>query len=310
MHLPHSQVYFLNSWKVAKVMNNTEKFSTVVCRPALAMDKAEVMEISSHIWEGGDYLPQVWDEWLADPQGMLGVAELEGRVVGVFKLTRFQEHEWYMEGLRVHPDFRDRGVASHIQRYILETWHRMGSGMIRLVTASNNIKIHHMCEQSGFTRIAEFIPYRVDILEDITGNFTPLHQDEVSHAFEFVSNSQTHALSRGLINLGWVYANPQQKHFQEAIDEGHAWWWKGGVGYISIWEDEDEGERDPGIELLACPVDMLADILMDYRRLMGQVGYKTAGWTAPNQPEVISALEKAGFQRSWDISLFVYELKT
>ena len=72
------------------------------------------MELCSHIWEGGDYIPLVWDEWLADPDGLLGVAEMHGRVAGVFKLTKFQEGEWYMEGLRVHPDFQGKGVASHI----------------------------------------------------------------------------------------------------------------------------------------------------------------------------------------------------
>jgi GNAT superfamily N-acetyltransferase len=290
-------------------MINIDNSNIVVCRPALAKDKAEVMEISSHIWEGGDYLPHVWDEWLADPEGMLGVAELTGRVVGVFKLTKFQADEWYMEGLRVHPDFRDRGVASHIQNYILETWRRTGGGIVRLVTVSSNVKVHHMCEQSGFKRIAEFIPYRTEILREATGSFTSAKPGDAQRAMDFVKHSQTHALSRGLINLGWVFAEPQLKHFQETVHTGHAWWWKQGVGYISIWEDEEDGERDPGIELLACPLDRLGDILMDYRRLMDKVGYKTAGWTAPNQPEVISALEKAGFQRSWDISLYVYELK-
>ena len=293
----------------SKNMNNLDFSNSVVCRPALAKDKAEVMEISSHIWEGGDYLPYVWDEWLADPQGMLGVAELAGRVVGVFKLTKFQEDEWYMEGLRVHPDFRDRGVASHIQHYVLETWRRIGGGLIRLVTASSNVKVHHMCEQSGFRRIAEFIPYRIEILKEATDDFTPAKPGDASRAMEFVNHSQTHALSRRLINLGWVFAEPQLKHFQETIESKHAWWWKGQVGYLSIWEDEEDGEIDPGIQLLACPVDKLEEILMDYRRLMGEVGYRTAGWTAPNQPQVISALEKAGFRRSWDISLYVFELK-
>jgi len=100
-------------------MLNFQNTDIVVCRPALAKDTESVMELSSHIWDGGDYIPLVWEEWMADPDGLLGVAEMHGRVVGVFKLTKFQEGEWYMEGLRVHPDFQGKGVASHIQDYIL-----------------------------------------------------------------------------------------------------------------------------------------------------------------------------------------------
>jgi GNAT superfamily N-acetyltransferase len=280
----------------------------VVCRPAQAKDTEEVLELSSHIWEGGDYIPQVWEEWLADPDGLLGVAEFNGRVAGVFKLTKFQEDEWYMEGLRVHPDFQGMGVASHIHRYVLDTWRKMGRGIIRLTTGSYNVKVHRMCEESGFKRIAEFIMYRAPILIEGTSNFAPLNIDEAKNAFDFVQASPTHALSSGLINLGWVYGTPQQKHIQQAIQEGHAWWWRDGLGFISIWEDDEDEESAPGIQLVGCPIDKLVDLLQDYRYLMGMQGYPSAGWVAPNQPEVIAAVEKTGFERSWDVSLYIYEL--
>ena len=282
----------------------------IVCRPALQKDTDEVMELCSHIWDGGDYIPSVWEEWLADPDGLLGVAEMAGHVVGVFKLSKFSQQEWYMEGLRVHPEVQGKGIAAHIHDYVVETWRRMGSGIIRLVTGSYNIKIHHMCEKSGFRRVAEFIPYRAPSLHDVMGRFTGLEQQEAERALDFVGSNPAHALSNDLINLGWVYANPQLKHIQEAIKDGHAWWWMDGAGFLSIWEDDEHDQREPGIQLLACSVNDLEEILMDYRTLMGEVGYTTAGWVAPNQPIVLSALEKTGFQRSWDLSLYVYELRT
>jgi ribosomal protein S18 acetylase RimI-like enzyme len=285
------------------------KTDIIVCRPALRKDTAEVLELSSHIWEGHDYIPSVWEEWIADPDGLLGVAEYQGHVAGVFKLTKFQKDEWYMEGLRVHPDYRERGIASHIHHYVVDTWKRIGSGTIRLVTASYNERVHRMCDETGFKRVAEFIPYRASGLHEKTGIYTKVVEAEAVRAFDFTLSSPSHTLSRGLINLGWVYAYPQLKHIQEAIHEGHAWWWKSGRGFISIWEDEDEGEKQPGIELIACDLKDLTDLLTDYRQLMGELGYSSPGWVAPNHPEVLSSLEKAGFERSWDISLYVYELK-
>lgn len=280
----------------------------VVCRPALHKDTEEVMELCSHIWDGGDYIPKVWEEWLADPNGLLGVAEFDGRVIGVFKLTKFQDQEWYMEGLRVHPDFQGKGIASHIHKYVIETWRGMGSGIIRLTTGSYNVKVHRMCEQTGFKRVAEFIPYRATSVLEGSSNFTGLNADEASRALEFTTSSPTHALSRGLINLGWVYADSQLKYIQETIREGHAWWWRDGLGYISICEDEEDDDRAPAFQLVGCSMLNLQQILIDYRRLMGEIGYKSAGWVAPNHPEVISALEKAGFERSWDVSLYIYEM--
>lgn len=288
-------------------MNALYKKDIVVCRPALRKDTGDVLELSSHIWDGNDYIPSVWDEWLAEPDGLLGVAEYHGRVVGVFKLTKFQDDEWYMEGLRVHPDFRDIGIASHIHHYVLETWRKMGSGMIRLVTGSYNEKVHRMCEETGFKRVAEFIPYRTTSLHDRKRVFTLLNENEASKAFDYVLSSPSHALSRKLINLGWVYANPQLKHIQDVAKEKHAWWWKNRKGFICIWEDDEDGERQPGIELIACDLADLAELLRDYRELMGELGYSSSGWVAPNHPDVLSSLENAGFERSWDMSLYVYE---
>jgi GNAT superfamily N-acetyltransferase len=276
----------------------------------LAKDTEEVMELCSHIWDGGDYIPQVWDEWLADPDGLLGTAESNGRVAGVFKLTKFQDKEWYLEGLRVHPDFQGKGIAAHIHKYVVDTWQRMGSGILRLVTGSYNVKIHHLCKETGFKRIAEFIPYRAGVLAEETHNFTEVKREEAETALDYVAASPSHALSSRLINLGWVYADLQVKHIQEATGNKHAWWWRGEKGFISIWEDDEDDDRQPGIALLACQISDLTDVLMDYRRCMGRLGYKSAGWVAPNQVEILTALEKSSFARSWDVSLYVYELRS
>lgn len=290
-------------------MLNLDDLDIVVCRPALQKDTEEVLEICSHIWDGGDYIPMVWEDWLADPDGLLGVAEIRGHVVGIFKLTKFDEQEWWMEGLRVHPDAQGRGIAAHIHDYVLETWRRMGKGMIRLATGSYNVKVHQMCARSGFKRIAEFIPFRVTALEGEVDSFRPLVMEEASKAFNFVSGSETLPLSYRLIDLGWVWADPKLKHIQEAIQDGHAWWWRDGLGFISIWEDREEDEREPNIQLVACPLDKLVELLNDYRHLMGAMGHKSPGWVAPNNADVISRLEESGFQRSWDVSIFIYELR-
>ncbi len=281
----------------------------IVCRPAQAKDTEAVMELSSHIWEGGDYLPYVWEEWLADPEGLLGVAEIHGRVAGVFKLTRFQDDEWWMEGLRVHPDFQGQGVASHIHNYVVDTWRKIGKGVIRLVTASFNIKVHHMCEQGGFRRMVEVIPYRAESLPEKTESFNLLTKEDAGQALELAESSEMFNLASRMVNLGWVYGDLQLKHIQATIDKGRAWWWRCRSGILTTSEEEEDGELSPWVQLLACPLSSLEEMLTDYRRLMSASGYKHAYWMAPNHPEVISTAEKAGFAQSWDISFYIYELR-
>ena len=48
----------------------------ITLRKATASDKPRIVEISSQIWEGEDYVPDVLDDWLADPSGEVIVTML------------------------------------------------------------------------------------------------------------------------------------------------------------------------------------------------------------------------------------------
>jgi len=62
----------------------------VVCRPALPKDTAGALALTSRIWDGHDYVPYLWQEWLDDQQGMLAVAEYAGRVVGIARMSSIE----------------------------------------------------------------------------------------------------------------------------------------------------------------------------------------------------------------------------
>ena len=101
-------------------------YHQVVCRPGLPLDTPGMLKLTSQIWEGEDYVPKVWHEWLFDPDGLLCVAELQGKVVGIGKLTRLSERDWWLEGLRVHPQYEGQRIASRIHSYLLEIWQKIG----------------------------------------------------------------------------------------------------------------------------------------------------------------------------------------
>jgi GNAT superfamily N-acetyltransferase len=125
----------------------------VTCRPALPRDTAEVMELTRTIWGGHDYVPFVWAEWLADPQGLLAAAEYGGRVVGVGKLSLLSADEWWLQGLRVHPEFQGRGIASRLHDYMLAYWQRNRGAVLRLATArksSSTCAAHRLPQSASF----------------------------------------------------------------------------------------------------------------------------------------------------------------
>lgn len=296
-----------------------ESWYALVCRPALPKDTADVLNLTREIWEGHDYVPYVWQDWLEDPNGLLAVAEYGGKVVGLGKLTRLDIRQWWLEGLRVHPDFQGRGVGSRLHEYALNQWEQRAGGTLRLATASFRRSVQHLCDRTGFDKVAEVTSYRSEpLLERSKGEeepFIPVRVDEASHALKFAQEAPSTALSAGLMDLGWQWASPSMRLLIDAVERGHAWWWrkanKVSCGLLLVNEDEDdEGEEWQGrrmrIELLACQMHDMTALLDDYRRLAARLSMDWADWMAPVVSEFTSNLEAAGFERDWEHSLYLY----
>ncbi|XP_063787008.1 histidine N-acetyltransferase-like [Pseudophryne corroboree] len=89
--------------------------------PATAEDYEELMAISVGIYNGTDYLPCSYHEWLEDPQRRMFVAKCEGKVVGfqTFLLVDGGVTA-VMEGLRIAPWMRGQRVAGIIKRFAID----------------------------------------------------------------------------------------------------------------------------------------------------------------------------------------------
>jgi len=93
----------------------------VSVRQARASDADAVAAFTADTWEefeGSDYVPDVFEQWVAtdgDDQHTV-VAEREtgsgdGAVVGCCQVARLSAHEAWTQGIRVHPDHRGSGVG-------------------------------------------------------------------------------------------------------------------------------------------------------------------------------------------------------
>ncbi len=77
-------------------------------------DYNDILDISKNIWDGNDYLPNVFHKWVDEKEGcFLGVVE-NNKVVAVGKYTILPDRQGWLEGLRVHIDYRGRQFAHAI----------------------------------------------------------------------------------------------------------------------------------------------------------------------------------------------------
>jgi N-acetylglutamate synthase-like GNAT family acetyltransferase len=127
---------------------------TTVMRRLRTSDRDDLVEISSHIWEGHDYLSSVVDEWLRDSKSHFYGVDVGGRVVAVGRLRLVEDGRiGWMEGLRVHPDYRGRGFANDITRYIVNKGERLGVQRLRYTTSDENVASVKLARMAGFSRV-------------------------------------------------------------------------------------------------------------------------------------------------------------
>ena len=67
-------------------VNTGDETQQMSIRAARATDRSAVLAFCERTWASGDYIPYVWDEWLADEDGELLVAALGERPVGLLHL--------------------------------------------------------------------------------------------------------------------------------------------------------------------------------------------------------------------------------
>lgn len=287
----------------------TQSYSSpvVVCRPALPSDRADVIEFTKFIWDGHDYVQFVWDEWLADPEGLLAVAEYGGRCVGLAKISLSAPGQWWFQGLRVDPKFQGLKIGSHIHGYVDEWWLEHGDGVARLMTGSKRVKVHHLSEKLGFTKVLEVKEFETNSLDEACTSFQPVPKDEISTALSTALSSPILALGRGLFDRGWDAIKPTEYVLDSIQQQGMAFWWRGGEGLLLAWDDENEEGKVLGLGLPACSLDSLPEMLLDVRRLAAQQGRVGVFWIAPLKPEILSAAEAAGYRQHVEHSGYLYE---
>jgi GNAT superfamily N-acetyltransferase len=281
----------------------------VIIRRARQEDTPDVMDLTSHIWDGEDYIPQVWADWLNDPLGCLLVAESEGRILGLAKLSQSTPEDWWLQGLRVHPEFEGLGIASRLHDACLGYWREIGRGALRLATNAQRYPVHHLCERTGFVKVGDYSYFQATALDEPTSNFSLIPMEQVGRALAFSQTSPSLALTLSYMDLSWEWLPLRLSTFEKTIGRGQALWWRGDRGLLLYREDTDEDENRPIplIEWIASNPDDLGDLLQDFRRMAGAHGYAGAGWAAPLQLALLSILEATGFERKWDGSVYLFE---
>lgn len=180
----------------------------LVLRQATLADVSRIMAISTQVWAGEDYVGEVIDEWMADPRGAVIVALLDGAVVGFARwITLWPGYLW-LEGLRVDPTYRKRGIARALGQYALEIARMQNATRIGLSTYIENQAALRVVEALGFERVSTFSYLEAGEQSPARACavfFPDVQVIDTGSALDFVYHSHFIQVSNGFFPHGWKF---------------------------------------------------------------------------------------------------------
>lgn len=125
-------------------------------RRALAGDLNDVLQLTRDVWEGTDYVPYVWSDWLADARGYLHVALLDNHLIGLQHIDLQPDGTAWLEGIRVATTVRAKGIGRALLDHGAAWTRNLGSPVVRLAAYSGNEASNRLAESAGFHLIHTF----------------------------------------------------------------------------------------------------------------------------------------------------------
>ena len=135
-------------------------------RPAMPADREAVLALGGEGREAGAVTAARWDAWLADERGALLVAVLGGRPVGLIHMRLMSVDTGWLEGLRVDPAYRGRGVGRTLLSRALAAADERGVAIVRQFVAPDDAVCQRLLKRFGFAHIAEVERYAAPALEE------------------------------------------------------------------------------------------------------------------------------------------------
>lgn len=125
----------------------------LLLRPVRPADRERILEMTRDVWEGRDYIPRVFDDWISDSGAAFQAAEVDGVVVGLQRLRPYAPGLIWYEGLRVASTHRRQGVARAMLQSAVAESRDQGFREMRLATG--NPDAVKLFEAEGFRRLLD-----------------------------------------------------------------------------------------------------------------------------------------------------------
>lgn len=279
-------------------------------------DKERVLEISSKIWDGYDYIPHVFDEWIQDQEGEFTLAEYDGEIAGFAKYTQLTTKEAWLEGIRADKDFAGKGFGDAMTKYYIHKAKRENQETIRLSTFVENYQSKHIIEKNGFKKDGFFSYCFKEIKECCAkGQANAVAIMSTATAWSYIENSRFNVLSNGYLSSGWRFYKLTYELLDGLVRSGNV------IGILKegrisamtvIWGDLKQ-DKEISISFMDGDLSGIKTLLEHIEHLAHQENVKTIEFMSVLNEDLIDTLESMNYEfiyeKPKEVNVYVYTMK-
>lgn len=262
-------------------------------RTARVEDIPEVAGWTRDTFDWGDYVPERLSKWLADPDSHTVVCIEGGTVVGVSNTVMLSDTEAWLEGARVHPDHRRRGVASLMNRAGLDWARDRGARVARLAAEDSNTAARRQVEAMGYRQTSKWAHANLNPLQnpptDFATGLQPAPSADIDAAWLSWISGELSRPGREMLAVGWRWRTATPADLAAAVRDGALFQSPAG------WLIADQPKRDwMRCGWLATTPDAAPQLIDDLLKTAREWGVDEVTIKVPWTPWMVEALLRAG----------------
>ncbi|MBC7320220.1 GNAT family N-acetyltransferase [bacterium] len=277
----------------------------LVLEKVTSEDKEEVLSFTSKTWEWGDYIPEVFDEWLDPKNGDFIKVVLDNKIVGISHIGYLSDWEAWLEGLRVHPDYRGMGIGTFILDATLEILKEKKIKVARNAIISTNIASQNLVKKRNFELVGEFLSFSKKT-EKIT--VEGLRKTDIKDIEKLLDIAQEEAKDNlALRNVGaywgWEWQELSYSALERMINNALVLVDQELNGFAVVRKSSDDVE----VSSLYGDLEVIKKIILYGINLGYETGISDCTVIIPKDWKHKDIIEEFGFKPSYDYTFFIFE---
>lgn len=281
-------------------------------------DRDRVLEISSKIWDGEDFIEQVFDEWVRDTEGEFTLGEKDGNIVGFAKYTRLNDQEIWLEGIRVDEKYANQGFGKAITQYYLSRAKSEGAEVVRLSIHLDSRESIKIVEGLGFKKDGYFtmgwkLMDKAQTAIQTSNNVINIMS--TATAWDLITRGNAYYMSNGYIGFGWSFLKATYELVDKLVKEKRVYGMLREGKMSSVMILTEDSHEDGGLSIGFIDGDMapMRELVQFAEQQALKLGMKYCEIMAPMDERLINVLELCGYQflseKYREVNVFVYSRK-